>query len=432
MTPAPLGTRALAATIDGFIITVLCAVSFLVPLYMRGFVVPMWGVLVVLVGYSVLPLAGLKQTLGMRLMGVELVRPSGHAVDAGNVLFRELLGRGLFPAAYLFTVVAGLLASVFRVGGNVAPVALTGIMTLACAAALVLALVGSLIALERPDKRTLADLMSGSMVVLAPARPLPTDADELAEHHAHRRRVWVRIVAVQVLLLAVTVGLPWLMSQRTSESPREKIARLKLESLEAKFRAAPQDNALARELTREYRNQYREEDARRIDDAHRAAISGREAERELSLREAFEKDPRRRDLAESLIGLLEEQDRVDEAEVVYRQYLGDAPAAHHLAGFGNWLASNGRNDAAIIELNRALAMDPLVAYGHTLLGVALARAGRMEEAREHLTLAVLDDPEDETAADALEDVVAQVGPLDGKQRKALEQRVAAWKADAGL
>lgn len=431
MTPAPLGTRAIAGAIDGFVIVVLSGVSVLVPLFARGVVVPMWGVLVVLLAYSVLPLAGLKRTLGMHIMNLELVRPSGHAVDAGNILFRELVGRGYFPAAYLFTVVAGLIASLTGVGGNIAPPLLTGVMTLACAAVLVLSAIGNLLAFERKDRRTLADLLAGSMVVSGVAMAPPTDPDELADFRAHRRRVVATIVIIDVVLLTLSVGLPWLMAQSTSESPKAKVARLKLEALESKFLAAPESNQLANELMRAYSREGREEDVRRIAELHKTAISGREAERELKLREQLDADPRRRDLAETLIGMLEEQDRVDDAEVVYRQFLGATPPAHELAGFGNWLAANGRDETAVTELTRATSMEPLVSYGQTLLGVALQRLGRFEEAREHLTLALLDDPRDETAREALREVEGEVGRLDAKAKKALEERVKAWKADAG-
>ena len=96
LTPAPLGKRIAAAIFDGFVLLVLCVATFLGPLLTRGFVVPMWGVLVVLVGYAVLPLAALKRTLGMQLFNLELARLDGHAVDLANLLFREFVGRGLF------------------------------------------------------------------------------------------------------------------------------------------------------------------------------------------------------------------------------------------------------------------------------------------------------------------------------------------------
>lgn len=430
MTPAPLAKRALAGAIDGFVIVVLCGITFFVPLFTRGFVIPMWGVLVVLVGYSVLPLAGLKRTFGMQMLDIELVRPSGHAVDAGNVLFRELIGRGLFPAAYVFTVVAGLIASVTGIGGNVAPPMLTGVMTLACSAALVIAAAGSLIALERSDKRTLADLLSGSMVVDGVAKPPPTDVDELHEYKSHRRTVLIRIGVVQVLLIASVLVLPWLMTQKTGETSREKIARLKLDTLESKFRAAPDSNSLTEDLKREYWKLGREEDVKRVDELHTKAISGREAQRELMLRDAFDQEPRR-DRAEALIALLEEQGRVDEAEVVYRQFLGATPKASELAGFGNWLAANGKTDVAIAELTRAVSIEPLVPYGQTLLGIALQRAGRLEEAREHLVLALLDDADDESAREALAEVEGDVGALDAKSRKVLELTFQNWARDAG-
>ena len=88
LAPAPLGKRVAAAVIDGILLLVLCVATFIGPLLLRGFVVPMWGVLVVLIGYAVVPLAALKRTLGMQLFNIELARLDGHAVDIANLLNR--------------------------------------------------------------------------------------------------------------------------------------------------------------------------------------------------------------------------------------------------------------------------------------------------------------------------------------------------------
>ena len=101
--PAPIPKRVVAGLIDTAFIVVLSGIAFAVPILTRGIVLPMWGVLAVMVGYAAVPLAFLKRTLGMHIMGLELVTSQGHAVDLANVLFRELLGRGFFPAAWLFT-----------------------------------------------------------------------------------------------------------------------------------------------------------------------------------------------------------------------------------------------------------------------------------------------------------------------------------------
>ena len=168
---------------------VLSGIAFAVPLLTRGVVLPMWGVLAVMVGYAVVPLAFLKRTLGLHIMGLELVGKQGHPVDLANLLFRELLGRGFFPAAWLFTIIASVIASHFRVGGSTTPPLLAGVMTVACAGAFCVAAIGHVIALGRPDQRTLADLLAKSFVVEGPALPPPTDLEEFDAWKAHRRAV---------------------------------------------------------------------------------------------------------------------------------------------------------------------------------------------------------------------------------------------------
>ena len=135
--------------------------------------------------------------------------------------------------------------------------------------------------------------------------------------------------------------------------------------------------------------------------------------------------------AETLISLLEREDRVDDAVEVYREWLGPEPKASELAGFGNWLATNNRAQLAIVELEKATAMDPLVPLGRTLLGVSLQRVGRLEEARAQLELALLDDPSDQDADDALRMVEGKVGRMPGKDKLALQRRFDAWRRDGG-
>lgn len=428
--PAPMSQRLLAGAVDTALIAVLCAATFLAPLLLRGVVLPMWGVLTVMLGYSVLPLAFFHRTLGMALFGLELARKDGHPVDLANVLFRELLGRGFFPAAYLLTLAASLVASFLRVGGTVAPPVLTGVLTLASAAAVSVALVGHLVALGRPDQRTLADLIAGSFVVRSPVRAPPTDADELADWKAHRAAVTRNVVLVQVGLAVSVLALPWLLTSKGGETSQQRIARLKLESLEKKFEASPASASLAGDLQREYWALGRNTDADQVEQRHLAALKTLQAGREAELRERFAARPDREN-ASALLELLDRQGRVDDAEVVYRQWLGDAPTASARAGFGNWLATNGKTEAAVVELERALAVDPLVPFGHTLLGVSLQRLGRLPEAREHLELALLDDPEDEDAREALTAVEQTIGALPGKEKLGLQRRLDAWRRDAG-
>lgn len=428
--PVQISTRVIAGLIDFSAIVVLSALSFAIPLLTRGIVLPMWGVLAVMVGYSVVPLAFLKKTLGFQVMGLELVGKDGHPVDLANLLFRELLGRGYFPAAWLFTIITSLIASFFRVGASTTPPMLAGVMTLACFFAVCIAAAGHFLGLSR-DQRTLADLIAGSFVVKAPALPVPEDSEELAEWKAHRARVIRRIVVFEVVLMCSVLALPWLFSSSSGESPQMKVARLKMESLQSKFDANPGSESLAADLQHEYLRAGREEEAKAVFEKHRQALSLKEAGRELALREQLASQ-RERKTAEALIELLEGQDRVDDAEAVYRQYLGPTPTASERTGFGNWLATNGRTEAAVIELTHATTTSPLVPFGQTLLGVSLQRLGRFEEAREHLFLAVLDDPEDADAVDALVEVEEKAGPLSAKEKVSLRRRFDAWRRDAGI
>ncbi len=427
---APLSKRVIAGLLDAAFIVVLSGISFAVPLLARGIVLPMWGVLAVMVGYAVVPLAFLKRTLGLHIMGLEVVGKEGRAVDLGNLLFRELIGRGVFPAAWLFTIVSSLFARHFGIGGSAAPPVLAGVMTLACSAALCISAIGHVIALGRPDQRTLADLLARSFVVEGPSLPPPSDLEELDEWKAHRSRVIVRIVIFELVLMSSVLGLPWFLASSSGESPQMKVARLKLESLQAKFEADPGNESLAGELQQNYFARGRQEDAKKLLEKHRRALSLKEAGREQALRDQLVLT-HERSTAQTLIALLERQDRVDEAIEVYREWLGPTPTASALNGFGNYLATNGRTELAVVELQRALDLNPLVSFGHTLLGVCLQRLGRLEEAREQLELALLDDAGDEDAEEALRAVEGKIGRLPGAEKLALQRRFDAWRRDAG-
>lgn len=428
--PAPIPKRVLAGAIDAACIIVLAGISFVAPLLTKGIVLPMWGVLAVLLGYSVLPIAFFKKTLGLSIAGLEVVAKTGHGLDLGNALFRELLGRGWFPAAYVFTILVSVVASKLGVGGSVAPAFVAGVMTVACSAAVTIAAVGHLIVLGRPDQRSLADLMSGSFVVEAPALPLPTDPDELFEHKRHRASVLRNVAIVEVVLVLGVYASPFVLAMPGGETSLQKGQRLKIEALQAKFDRDPGSDSLARDLQNELWRANRLDDAKQVQQRHREALSLKEVKREEELRAKFEQTHDRA-FAQSLIQLLEEQDRVPEARDVYAEWLGEKPEASELAGYGHWLATNGLTDEAVTVLTRATTMEPLVPFGHTLLGVSLQRMGQLPGAREELELALLDDPEDDDARDALEEVEEKLGPLPAADKKKLAQRVELWKRDAG-
>jgi uncharacterized RDD family membrane protein YckC len=430
MTLAPLSRRVLAGLIDGAALAMLSVLAFLVPMKLLGVVLPMWGVLAVMLGWSVVPLAFLQKTAGMKLMGLELAREDGFPVDLANVTFRELLGRGLFPAAYLLTLLFGFLAQVFGVMAFVVPTGLGLVMTFACAMAFVGALAGGLVALTRADGRGLADLMTKSFVVVAPARKPPDDPDDRAEQQAHRRTIVNRIVAFELVLALGVVATPWLLTRRGGESSAHRTERIKRQGLEKKFAADPANESLARDLMESLQRDGQAEEAKKVLERYQRAAQAREGDREKLLRENFAKSPDQR-TAGLLIELLEDQGRLDEAIVVYRSWLGPSPEPSRRAGFGNWLGVRGRENEAVVELQQALTQDPLVPMGHTMQGIVLLRLERFDEARTELFYALELDPEDEDARDAWDEVLGTTGPLSSAQEKGLRATVKGWSTDAG-
>jgi uncharacterized RDD family membrane protein YckC len=432
MTLAPVGKRMLAGLFDAFAMLLLSAVAFLVPMRLFGVVLPMWGVLAVMLGWSVVPLAFLQQTLGMRLQGLELARKDGHPVDLTNVVFRELAGRGLFPAAYLLTLAFGVVAQGLGVMAFAIPTGLGLLIAVTCFGLFVGAMLGALVGLTRPDGRGLADLITNSYVVVGPARPPPDDPEERAEKTRHRRTVIGRIIAFDVLLLVGVVGTPWLLTQKKpGETRAEKTARIKREGLEKKFDASPANEALASELVEALQRAGLFDEAKAVVERHRKALEARETGREQALRDQLAKTPDDERTAGLLIELLDDQDRLDDAIAVYRQWLGPTPTPSRRAGFGHWLGVRGRHDAAITELTTALSEDPQVPMGHTMLGIVLERADRLDEARTQLFYARQLDPSDEDAADAWERVLESTGPLPKAQEAELKKVLARWTSDAG-
>src|SRR6185295_7179304 len=156
LSPAPLERRIIAGVIDGAILIALCAAYFMIPTLTLGITLPMWGVLAAIIGYSVVPLAVFRQTPGMRMFDIELVGKTGHAVGLGDVLFRELIGRGWFPAAFLFNLLFGYVAMSLGYARFSMPTGLQGLFFLASMFALALAVLGGALAVTSAERRSIA------------------------------------------------------------------------------------------------------------------------------------------------------------------------------------------------------------------------------------------------------------------------------------
>ena len=270
--PAPLGRRLAAGAVDGVVLFALCLAFSLIPLLSTGLVLPMWGVLAALVGYAVAPLSAFGATLGMRLLGLELIGKGGHAAGLSDLLSRELIGRGFFPAAYLFTLLANLVGSMLGRTQFIAPAGPSLLFSLVCLGMVGLAFPGHLMALFRPDGRGLADLMARTMVVPRRTVAPPEDEDERAERAQHRRRKVLGVIAFQVVALVVVFGAPHLLTRRpeSSETYSERITRQRLTH---DFERTPGNELLAMQLVDALRRAGERESAEAVLTKHLAALS---------------------------------------------------------------------------------------------------------------------------------------------------------------
>lgn len=422
--PAPLSKRLAAGAFDFLAVWALVAASFLVPVFLRGLVLPMWGVLLVLLGYQVVPLSAFRQTLGMRLLGLELVTREGHAVGAGEVLFRELIGRGFFPAAFLATIVLGLLANLLGVMAFVMPTGIGAIFFLVSAFTVALAVLGHFLLFNRADQRTLADLFAKSYVTPTRPRAPAIDAEEAAFERSLSRRRVRNVALFEVVCVGLVFFGPWLLTQR-SEGTGQRAARLKLRALEEKTKSAPEDLQVLRELYALQRDVGQHEEAAATAGKVEALLRRQEEAREAALRQRLESDPSNRDALGALLEMLEDEGRRDDARAVYAKYVEDNPRPSLRAGYADWLSQRGWHDEALAQLKRALAEDPELGGGHTLLGELYEAADQREAAQREYYLASKLEPGDDDAADALARLDAELGPLPRQAQRELDERLKA-------
>jgi uncharacterized RDD family membrane protein YckC/Flp pilus assembly protein TadD len=409
-----------AGALDLCALVALCLGLFLFPLLTRGLVLPMWGVLAAVVGYSVVPLSAFRQTLGMKLVGLELVTKDGHAVSPGDVLFRELIGRGYFPAAFLLTLLLGLIASWLHLMAFVAPVGTTLFFAFACVFGVGFALLGHALMLNREDQRSLADLLSRSYVRPFQAPPPDDDEDE-RQHRRREKRARVRKVALfELLLFGGALALPWVLTQRT-ETREEYANRLKTERLETQLKLHPDDEGVASELLSLLRQGGRLERAAEVEKQLEQLHAKKRKEREASLRQRLKDVPDDEEAIGRLLDLLEEDGRADDAVQAYRDFLEHDDQPELRAGFARWLMERDHDADALAELEKAVKAQPTLEGAHALRGELYQRAGKREQALDELYLATLEDPDDDDSQQLLSEL-EQAGPLSPARRKQLEKQ----------
>ncbi len=116
--------------------------------------------------------------------------------------------------------------------------------------------------------------------------------------------------------------------------------------------------------------------------------------------QAIEKYPKNGEMALSFFLILIEQKQYAEAEKVYRHYLAhnpQAPNAHY--NLGTLALAQGRNEEAILSLQRAVKDDPADTDAHLYLAQALEKVGKTQEAIHAYRRVLALDPHNKIATD---------------------------------
>lgn len=414
--PPPIGLRVVAGALDLAAMSALALALVAVPLAINGFTLPMLPVFAVVIGWSVVPLWLFRATPFMRLFSLQLVGLDGRNADLGELAFRELVGRGLFGAAYLATLFVGVVGMLLGRAHVAAPAGL-GFFGLLSLGLVAMAFAGGLLALARPDGRSLADLVGRTRVITRTVEPLPEDPEERADALAARGRRLRNFTLFAIVLLVGSVGAPVLFGSPQGKlfDGRERGLRLDRERLAGEFQRNPENER----IFREYRDVLLASDepatVEEITVRHEAAVSQAEVERRArrldrvhELRTQFDLDPTDARRAEQLLKLYEEEDQLDEAQAVYGALAKADPAWQ--AGYGTWLWENDRNALAVTELEVALAAPEPSAYTRAVYGFALRDVGRAADARTALKAARDAGFESDDLFVALAELDEELGP----------------------
>lgn len=408
--PAPLGPRFLAGAIDWTILGILAALLSLSPLFYGGFALPLLGSLSAVLVYTILPCSLFKATLGMRLMGLEIVGADGRAADPGEIAFRELVARGYFGVAYFSTAAIGVAGYLSGTVTFFTPTGIGLVLFFLSGFLLLLSAIGHLMILMRPDRRGFPDLIAKTMVVARGAIRDPSSGDELdaEERQALQKRASQRVVKFGIfaaVLLVGTVSLPQLLT-RAGEGKEDLPDRWRLEEAERKFKKDPANVYLASDVIDKLEARGEMDRAAEVRTEHRAAIGEQKKVQETALRASFDRDPSDWDTFSTLMELLEDQERKADAIALWEKYLTAEKSPETRASFGVWLYQHDENTRAVSELKAGLSAGVDTADAHAYLGMALKELGQKEEALVELKRALELDPE-------LDEVAGEINELEG-------------------
>ncbi|MBS2031663.1 MAG: RDD family protein [Deltaproteobacteria bacterium] len=411
LAPAPLGPRIGAGAFDAFAVVGLGFLLFWIPFRVGAASLPVWALIAAVLGYAVVPLAAFQATLGMRLFGLELVSRDGTPPDFLDLLFREVIGRGYGPAAYLGAVVLGLIASMVGAAQFSAVLGGMGWGFALCSLLLMAAGAGHLVAFGHPDNRTLADLLGKTMVIprTVAAQQTDADADERAMLATSKRNKMIGLVVFEVALVLGTVGLPFALSTRV-KSNQEYAQDLKLDADAHRFEDSPSDQGLAVRLASEYEERGQLDKAKAVRDRFEAARRATDNAREASLRKRLAEAPTDTDAADTLVDLLEDQNRMADARTVREASYKADPSPEAQASFGVWLYNHDLNQDAVAQLRASIAGGFDEGEAHAYLGMALGELGQKIDARHELHVALEKDPDLDQVRDELDALEQEIGP----------------------
>jgi tetratricopeptide (TPR) repeat protein len=288
----------------------------------------------------------------------------------------------------------------------------TGVMFAVCAVLGGGAVVGHFVALAHPERRSLADLIGGTMVVpRAATAAAALDADEQEMARARRRARLRNGAIAEVILLAGALFLPWRLAQR-STGKQEYMARQELVALEHQLVERPTDVRLAAEAAALADATGQPDRADAIRKKHRDAVVAVESRRLTSLRATLAERPADDEARDALVELLETRGERDEARKVREAGFLREGTAEAQAEWGAWLYSREYTRDAVEHLRAALDGgfdDPEV---HAYLGRSLVKLEQKAEARLELNQAFAADPEGEAdLADDVAEIDKELGPL---------------------
>ncbi|MCA9549083.1 MAG: RDD family protein [Myxococcales bacterium] len=409
-----LGQRFVAGVIDLAVLAAVGVVIALGPLWLGGLSLPMVGATAAILVVNVLPLAAFRATLGMRLMGLEVVHGDGRAADLSELLFREMVGRGLLGAAFLATLVVGG-AGMLSGSMGMFSFAHLGLLGLLSMLVLMLGVASHILIPASKSRRGLHDLMGGTWVVPRGVVQDPRDDASLDEEAkavlgATGGKRWPKVVAAQVIIAALAVAVPYGLSRRGPDSSDYR-ARAKAKQAKARFLKAPADRRLAASYVAWARRAGEDEDAiNAIWAQHRAARSTQVETQEAAIRAALEADPKDWDRTATLVQLLEEQDRLTEARVAFETWANAEDTVTARVSLGIWLYERGFAEDARDVLQDAQADGADDAELHAYLGWAQQELGDKQAALQSLRTALARDPELEEVQDDVQALAQELEP----------------------